>query len=220
MLLPKRIFFSGLLVVVTLLVQNADALLNSSYAEREENWQGRRIHEEGDFKTLIEFTVYYKGGDMTTEESSFVNQLGLLGDYVYAYQIFQHQTDSQGIGSFSVLDIDGLSIEGRTINDATWQNQPDGDETAIAADEYPEEGVWRFGGFGLENGEHSWFMVYSSDSEPVVGSYGLYIPGEGPGEGEPPVPGSEESATNPEPGMLALFGLGGAILLRGRRKTI
>ena len=78
--------------------------------------------------------------------------------------------------------------------------------------------------FGLENGEHSWFLVYSSDSSPDVGSYSLSTPGEGPGEGEDPVPGldpvAEESVTNPEPGMLALFGLGGAILLRGRKKTI
>ena len=72
--------------------------------------------------------------------------------------------------------------------------------------------VWEFGGkegFSfIYKGDHPWFLVFSSDSPPVVGGYEIRALEEG------------ERLTPEilEPGMMALLGIGGALMFTRRRK--
>ena len=214
-LLLKRLCFFSLLVVTVLSIQSVCAAIylpDSSYAEEQENWQGSVIHEDqGDgYKMLIEFAVYDQqnllGG---SGEQALVDALGLEGQYIYAYQIFNHPDDFKDIGSFGIIDIEGM-----TNGDATWVDGADfEDEEGVdpEVDSF-KEAAWKFAGFGLESAQHSSFMAFSSDSAPVVGNYELNEPQQ---DSDFPNPTDEV----PEPVSALLFGLGGAMCMKKRKRV-
>ena len=73
--------------------------------------------------------------------------------------------------------------------------------------------IWEFSGEGIGEtillaGDHSWFLMFSSDKTPVVGDFRI----EGPEEGDVPAP-------MPEPGTLMLLGIGSALIFTRRRKS-
>jgi hypothetical protein len=67
--------------------------------------------------------------------------------------------------------------------------------------------VWTFEGGYLYTGEHSWFLVYSSDYAPTAGDFEVRGP-----DTEDYVP-----TPVPEPAMVALLGFGGVIVVSTKR---
>ena len=218
----RKIGFFSLLIVATFLVQNVDATLidliylpDSSYAEEVGNWQGHRIYEEEGCNVLVEFTVYdteFLDPVANPDESSLVNalqeELDLTGQYIYAYQIFQHQDEGyEDVETFRLLNADQTPLA-QVLDDIGSYDSGDGGKPPASAS---SEGSWTWDWQGglLSTGEHSWFLVFSSDSAPVVGNYDIEAFEEG---GDIPV--------SPEPGTLALLGLGSAIAFMRRKKFV
>jgi len=85
--------------------------------------------------------------------------------------------------------------------------QYDNADGVAPVDPSPGEGVWEFDWGILIAGKHSYFLVYSSDFEPVAGDYEV----KSAEQGEVPTPGV------PEPAMVALLGIGSAMLFLKRR---
>ena len=90
--------------------------------------------------------------------------------------------------------------------DDTGAHQDIDDVEAIEPDDYPSEGVWIFGGFGLENAQHSWFMMFSSDSAPTKGTYEFNTAEQG------------DRPVAPEPCTVMLLGIGAAMLVNKRKR--
>jgi len=193
-----------LLLLILLPVQTATALLTSShydgYLTYDEPWDG------GTLSGVIEFAVY----DDRSEYESFT---GLTapgdGDYVYAYKIWNTLvTSDEAVAYFSILGLDESETTGLGYDD-------DGTGGIEPADAHfdGDNGVWEWtldNGF-VQFGDNSWLLVYSSDFDWKVGEYEIRGTEE---EGELPEPDGDI----PEPSLVALFGLGGAALLRRRKR--
>lgn len=219
-----RVFSLSFLLAAALLSQSANAALislvevllpESSYAG--DTWQGYRVYNEpwGDDGTLygrIDFAVYDADNLQSTEEREFVEGLDMPGQYIYAYQIFNKLPPSdETVAYFSVFAINGAPLDVYTDSINSYEDPDGGVE---ATEEYFTssnlEAVWKFDEGFIYKGDHSWFLAFSSDSEPVAGNYEIRGPEEG---GQFPAP---------EPSTVALFGLGGAMLmlLPERRRTV
>jgi hypothetical protein len=211
MMIKRKIGFVALLFFATSLVQNVSATLiylpDSSYAEAEGNWQGSRIYEENGFNVLVDFTVYDTENLQLPGESALASELGMAGQYIYAYQIFNHPGDYNDVRYFQILNLDGTAIAA-VLDDIGSHDDSHGGLSP--ADALPE-GLWKFDWGVLIAGEHSYFLVFSSNYEPVAGNYEIKGFEE---EGDLPVP------EVPEPGMLTLLGLGGTILFAKRRNSV
>ena len=202
-----------LLLVVTLLVQNASAgpveLLPES-----SHYQGRAYYstftEEGRLHGRIDFAVY----DTETYENEFIGTDGFTapgdGRYIYAYQIFCDTLSTTGLEYFAVLEIGENAID----DDDGIDTRDDGHGGLDAYDAFfnpypqPQQAVWEFDEGVLIVGEHSYFLVFTSDHDWIVGDYELIPTG-----GTLPAPA-------PEPGMLTLLGIGGTLAFIRRRKSV
>ena len=206
----------SLLLVATLAVHNASATLtklyslpDSTFAEAEGAWQGQREHEEGALKVLLEFCVYDTRNLLKSGEIDLADELGLTGQYIYAYQIWNHPSESsEEIPYFQILDIDENPIEEALIKNDTGSHDDGTNGVAPTPEVSETQGVWEFEEGVLTFGEHSWFLVFSSDYAPVAGSYTF----------EPPLPDTPSPA--PEPGTLILLGLGSTAAFIRRRKSV
>jgi len=214
-----------LLVVATFLVENASALIvlpDSTYADLVGNWQGGRTYTEDNFNVLVEFAVYEVGnttdvlepGKSWTEQdlvTELVNELGMTGDYIYVYQIFQHQDEGyEDVTYFSILDVNGAAIDEVLMEGtAALDDGEGGISPAPIISETQGVWVWSFENGYISTGQHSYFLVFSRDSEPVAGSYEIKAP-----EDDLPIPDV------PEPGTLALLGLSSAIAFMRRKKFV
>jgi len=203
--------FLVLLVFMTLFIQNAGAaptliLPESSYMDGA--WQGYTIYDKDGFNVLVDFAVYDSGDLKLPGESAFVSGLGdMSGQYIYAYQIFNHYLATEDVGYFGIRDIDGNSVDPSLMADTG--SQDDGEGGIEPVDLSSWQGVWLFSqnAAGLIiAGTHSYFLVLSSDSTPVAGS--CEIGHEGP------------FPVVPEPTTITLLGLGGTMLLTRRRKVV
>lgn len=200
----RKICFLGLLVVVTLFTQNANATLTSSYHD------GFVYYDENGLRGRIDFAVY---DTLHPEHGDEYLANGIeipgTGQYIYAYQIFTHPLASIGVAHFGILDIYGAAIDEALMNSTMGQNDGAG---GIAPDPIVSvtEGVWKwtFDEGYMSEGEHSWFLVFSSEQDWVKGSYEI----KGAEEGEFPTP-------IPEPGIVTLLGVGGALAFIRRRKS-
>jgi hypothetical protein len=132
------------------------------------------------------------------------------GQYIYAYQVFNHRDAAGDVGYFEILDSDGNSIDPSLMADTGSQDDEEGGIEPV--DPSPSQGVWLFsedaGGIIIPL-THSYFLVLSSDSTPVAGSFEIKGP-----SGDPGVPDV------PEPTTIMLLGLGGTMLLTRRRKAV
>jgi hypothetical protein len=203
----------SLLFVVTLFVQDTSALLvlpHSTYGDLY-GWQGSRIYKDNGFHVLIDFTVY----DTETYLNEFIGTDGFVnpgqGRYIYAYQIFNHPSAEEDIEYFSIFGIE-TTIDEATIDGLS--SQDDGEEGVPTSDEYFDDDLarvlWEFDWGVLIPSKHSYFLVLSSNYEPVAGDYEIRSFEE---EGQPGVPA-------PEPGTLTLLGLGALAAFIRRRKSV
>lgn len=210
----RKIGFFSLLAVVTLFVQDTSAALVLPYSTYGDlyGWQGSRIYEDNGFNVLIEFTVY----DTEAYLNEFIGTDGFVnpgqGRYIYAYQIFNHPTAVEDIEYFGIFGIE-TTIDEATIDGLS--SQDDGEEGVPTSDEYFDDDlarvVWEFDWGILIPSEHSYFLVLSSNYEPVAGDYEIRSFEE---EGDLPIP------EIPEPGMLTLLGIGGTLAFIRRRKSV
>lgn len=192
----RKIGFFSLLAAATLFAQNATATLTSSY------YYGSTYYYTTDgLHGRIDFAVYDDRDEYFTLNGF---QAPGSGDYVYAYQIFHDTWANPTISYFAILGIEGAPVDGIDCHD-------DQSSGIASTDEYftSSEGVWEFqnehGQGVLFAGEHSWFLVLSSYSDWVVGEYEIRT------ADDFPVP-------IPEPAMITLLGIGGALMMRMRRR--
>jgi len=194
--------------VLVILPKNASATLlalpDSSYLGG--FWQGTSYYDDDDFDLRIDFAVYDTlGGNEIAGIEGF--EVPGDGQYIYAYQIFQHIDEGYDeVAYFAILNLDSSAVDESLMQSTTALD--DNDDDGIAP--YPliseNQGIWVWGGdIGyISTAQHSWFLVFSSDSAPVAGSYEVHAPG------DIPVP-------IPEPITVALLGFGALTLFRKRK---
>jgi hypothetical protein len=191
----RKIGVFSVLVAAALFAQNATATLTSSY------YDGSTYYFTDGLHGRIDFAVYDDREEYFTENGL---QAPGTGDYVYAYQIFHDPGANPALSYFAILGIGGAVVDGIDCHD----DQSGG---IASTNEYftASEGVWEFqnqhGQGVLFAGDHSWFLVFSSENDWVAGRYEI------------------RSADNfpvpiPEPAMITLLGIGGALTVRMRRR--
>jgi hypothetical protein len=213
MMVTRKFVFISLLAVAALLVQNASATLigslpDTSYLDGQ--WYGSLIYEDEGFNVLIEYAVYDTLGGYEIAGIDGYQAPG-QGRYIYAYQIFQHQAEGyEDVAYFRILDIDE-----NPISEALMQGTTALDDGAGGIAPTPlisqTQGVWTWGGSEdgyISTSEHSWLLVFSSNSEPVAGKYEIKNPSD------------DIPAPIPDPATLTLLGAGSAILFKRRRRFI
>lgn len=207
----KKISFLVVLFVVTLFVHSAVAgpveLLPES-----SHYHGRAYYTTyttgGVLRGRIDFAVYD-----TTAGNEYVNA-GFTapgaGRYIYAYQIFCDTSSTDALEYLAILEIgdnaiddtDGIGTQddgfgGTDANNAFFNPYPG-----------PKQAVWEFDNGVLIAGEHSFFLVFTSEHDWKEGSFDVI-----PSGGDLPQPA-------PEPGTLALLGLGSLLTFMRRRKSV
>lgn len=215
----RKIRFFSLLVTATLFVQTAIATTLTILPESS-HYQGRRHYrtytQDGLLSGHIDFAVYDTDDKADGDEFA---KAGFTapgsGQYTYAYQIFNDEGDiNAALEYFAILGIGEGAIDDIAADIGSVDDEDDGiDSTTYYfgphdADTGPDEAVWEFEGGILEGGEHSFFLVLSSDHDYTTGSYTVTKSS----VSDAPVP-------NPEPGTLALLGVGGAMMLLRRRRS-
>lgn len=199
------------MLVTMLCLQSASATLlvglmpESSYDDG--GWTGSSLYDQDGMYALVEYSVYDRDGGNEFEDVGGFTNPG-EGQYIYAYQVFSHPSlGTEEINLFTLLDITGAAIDDLEMDGATAID--DGDEGLAPGALEPTDGTWEwtFGSY-IQQGDHSWLLVFSSDAAPVEGSYSLNSPG------------GESIAVLPEPCTLILLGLGSCLLLRKERRAV
>ena len=202
----------SLLLVATLFMQNASAepvellpLLPES-----PHYQGRTYYRTG----RIDFAVYDTYDTEAYPEGFDAFEPPGDGQYIYAYQIFCDDTSADAVDYFGIVGI-GENALGEPVNDnigsvddlTSEGIQPD-DPYITSSTTYGTMGVWEFTNGLLIGGKHSYFLVLRSDHDWTTGKYTF-----------DKTLADELSLPAPEPGMLTLLGIGGAMMFTKRRKS-
>lgn len=184
----------------------------SSYATAQNNWQGSKFYNQtvtgGTLSGRVDYAVYDSQSLQNAAETAFVNGIESvmpgMSQYLYVYQVFNNLTDSEA--SLAYFEI--FNLQQTELNIAS-QNIGAKDDSAggIAPTESGLEAggtkvVWNFAGQLLLAGDHSWYLVLSSDTGPVKGDYKV-------GSSDSDIP-----APIPEPATIALLSMGGLFLAR------
>jgi len=224
----KKIRTLFLVITLILLVQTANATLapmlpESSYDDG--NWQGfRSFYEEpeqgGYLFGRVDFAVY-DTDQLSQQEEDWVNSLGLNQEerFIYAYQVFNDYDQSdREIAHFEVFAQSGAQLGVESQNIDTKEDEQSGIEPSDGyLDSAGEKLVWAWDDAPAGNGllykdNHSWYLVFLSDSAPVLGDFNVKALED---NGDFPVAGV------PEPATIVLFGVAQAFLvITGRKKSL
>jgi hypothetical protein len=212
----KKFRFLSLLLVAALFVQNASAVLLLPYSS---HYQGRSYFDNDGLTGFVEFAVYDTQFYNEWEGGGFVSPGN--GRFIYAYQIFC-DTDSDAIGSFTIMGSDPCNphtlagINTMSSSDPWVDSQLLSEEaiepTDMSANPSQTQATWEFWGDTgaiLIHDAYSWFLVFSSDNDWVLGKYQVGTATDG-------VPVTE----NPEPCTVVLLGIGSALLFTKRRSVV
>jgi hypothetical protein len=204
MAVPKRVVFGGLILFLAIPFQAADAALEllpeSSYYEGSTTYS--IVTDDGILFGRIDFAVY----DTWNYPDEFIGEDGFENPtddrYIYVYQIFNDELYSdEEVAYFGLLDIEDAPVSGTSSQD----DLSGGVEPA----DCPAEGVWDFEGSFIYDGDHSVFLVLTSNTGWVPGSYEIRSGGR-----DVPIPDI------PEPASIALLGTAGLLIFvkrpRGR----
>jgi len=186
-------------------------LPDSTFAETQNNWQGQKNHVEEGLDVLVEFCVYDTDNLLKTEEQDLAEALGLSGRYIYAYQIWNYPFDSEDVVAFELLDIEEEEIPESAYKGDTGCHNDSAGGIAPKPEVSTKQGAWIFASGDLTASKHSQFLVFSSDSAPVAGTFDVMKASE---QSDLPIPPDNEA---PEPGTIALLGVA-SCLLASRRK--
>lgn len=215
----RRISMLGLLVVAVLFVQGAGAA-TMTFLPESTHYQGRAYFREYTGQVgRIEFAVYDTLGTNGNEFAAAGYTAPGAGQYIYAYQIFNDDPDSRNVLEyFSVWGIGAGAIADPVVENIDWIDDTSGGEeptamyfAAFDSQVGPEKGIWEFEEGILDEGDHSFFLILSSDHNfytPVDINYSVVKTT----DYHVPIP-------NPEPSTIALLGIGGALALSRRRKS-
>jgi hypothetical protein len=189
----------------------------STYATAQNNWQGSKYYNEtlandgGTIRCRVDFAVYDTSGPKSTAETNFINSIALvmpdMSRYLYVYQVFNNLSDSEAsIVYFAIFNLGHTQLDAASQNIGAQNDNAGGNEPSSSGLE--DEGarvVWNFAGLSLlEGGDHSWFLVLTSDSGPVKGDYEVRS-------------SQSDLPVIPEPATIALLS-SGALIIAGRRK--
>lgn len=220
----KEICFFAMIVLISMpaacsvaAITSLYSLPDSTFTEQENNWQGRKVYDEGTgdehVYILVEFCVYDTENLLKTPEKQLADALDLSGRYIYAYQIWNHPTDSnEEVATFQLLDADEKEISESAYKGDTTCHDDSTTGVASTPEVSIKQGIWTFALGALTPGNHSWFLVFSSDSAPVKGTFDIKKLSD---ESDQPVPPGEEV---PEPGTVALLGVASGLFAARRRK--
>jgi hypothetical protein len=212
----RKINLFIVLVALTLLVQTAGATTMTILPESS-HYQGRSyfrtLTADGILSGRIEYAVYDSlGGNEFAKAGS--------GQYTYVYQIFNDGDDTvSALEYFSILGIGEGAIFDQVTDIGTVDDGSGGiDATAMYfgvhdIDTGPDNAVWEFEGDILETNAHSFFLVISSNYDYTTGTYSVLK------STSPDVPLPNETHA-PEPGTIALLGVGGMLMLLRRRRSV
>lgn len=243
----KRAMIFSLLFVIFISTQNTIAL---SYLPESSHYSGKQYRGVPGDWIRIEFAVYDNyGQEFIDADYELPSHWETPGEYLYAYQVINEVTSVDitvdfftisGIGKDAMASSDYIgwvgADPGEMEPDRRGQSPEDGwlalDEEEVDDDgQYFSSACWEFGHdedyptMVLENGEHSYFLLITSDHDFQAGTYGLEAP---EGEGVP-APGAGDGASEPadvgvipipEPCTAALIGLGSVLLLKKTKKKI
>ncbi len=212
----RRFIFLALLLVVTIFVEGTSALHLPESSYMDGAWEGvlNYVDEGLGFDVGIAYSVYDVDHlESMSQEEAFVSdvqdELGLDGQFIYAYQLFNRPNDAEGeytnISYFGLLDLNKTPVDESLINgDTSAMDDHDGGVAPYIPS--LQQGTWRFTEGVLANGEKSWLLVFSSEYAPGRGTFTM--------TSEPSGPAIPEM---PEPATIALLGLGGLVFLKKRR---
>lgn len=197
----------SVVIIMAVLVQNASALPSSSFDGGK--WGGYNTYSDGaGLNVTLVFNVY------TASSGEFTWGGGVpmpsTDPYIYVYQIF-NSSSSESVESFNVLNSDKSAVASSLMHQTCSQSDGSG---GISPDPSvsvtPGTWVWSsgVGGYVLA-GDHSWYLIYSSNYAPTTGDFAVNAASTTP----PPVP-------TPEPCTMALFGVASALYAarRGRKR--
>lgn len=201
----KTIALLAVVLFATASAQKTYALLGSTYGE-DSGFQGFTSYTENGLDLFIQFTVYDAWDGLNEFSWAGAVEMPDTDQYIYAYQIFNNlATSTEDIDYFSVLDIDGGAIAQSVIHKTTTQP----DETTLGISPDPNvsivQGSWQWSQEQLlVAGKYSSWLIFSSPNPPTPGTFEVKAAEEQ--ENPFPVPNV------PEPSMIALLGLGMALL--------
>jgi hypothetical protein len=223
----RHIVLFAFLIALMGFVQTASATLNpmmptSSYGDG--HWQGSELYDivldDGSFlRGRLDFAVY-DTYNLNTEESEWADGLDLSGEgqYLYAYQIFNDYDpgSDKEVAYFAVFPEAGGSFG---LDETSIGSSLDPESGVEPASGYLDDSsdmqiVWTWepdpaGSGPIYAGEHSWFLLYLSDYEPVAGAYDITQE-----QGQLPTPGEV-----PEPATITLLGIGTALAVLKRKRA-
>jgi hypothetical protein len=219
MRVKKRICYFAVLVLITMpaacsfaAITSLYYLPDSTFAEQQNNWQGRKEYTEEGLHILVEFCVYDTENLLKTEEQQLADALDLSGRYIYAYQVWNHPSDStQDVLAFQLLTAEKKVIPESAYKGDTGSHDDSQGGVAPTPKVSTMQGAWTFDPCDLAPGVHSWFLVFSSDFSPIKGDFKV----EAPTGGDTPIPPDNEV---PEPGTVALLGGASVFLAVGRNR--
>ncbi len=200
----KTIALLAVVLFATTSARKTYALPSSTYADAN-GWQGFTTYTENGLDLLIQFTVYDAWDGLNEFTWAGAVEMPDTDQYIYAYQIFSNRvTSTEDIDYFGVLDIDGGAIAQSAIHSTTTQP----DETGLGISPDPNvsvvQGSWQWSQEQLlEAGKYSTWLIFSSPNPPTPGTFEV----KAAEEQENPL-----VVPSPEPSMIALFGLGMALL--------